>query len=93
MGTEGGSTVPLYKAPVLKQKGTVTLYGGTERSTRLPFPPKRLPVIPFVPDGRIDGGINGGIDGGIEGRIDGRDPGYVFPLLLLRRYAGKWDYA
>ena len=29
----------------------------------------------------------------LDGRIDGRVPGYAFPLFILRRYAGKWDYA
>jgi len=29
----------------------------------------------------------------LEERIDGRVLGSVFPQLMVRRYAGKWDYA
>ena len=46
-GGNGGwvdRSVPPCKVTVLKGKGTVTLYGGMEWSTRLPFPPNRLLV-------------------------------------------------
>ena len=43
-----------------------------------------ISLISFILGCRIGGRING--------KTDRRVYGNVFPLLLLRRYAGKWDY-